>query len=131
MVRKIPKLTELELELMKIIWSDGKEISVGRIQSTLDEQGHPLALPSIRTMLGILQEKGFVSRRLSGKAYLYKAEIPAANYQSSFLKTLLERAFDGSASGLVSALLSKDVVDEKELNKIKQLIKDFDQEQKS
>ena len=131
MSKKIPKLTELELELMQIIWARDDEISVGSIQSTLSEQGHPLALPSIRTMLGILQEKGFVSRRLKGKAYLYTAEIPAANYQRSFLKTLLERAFDGSASGLVSALLSKEVVDEKELNKIKQLIKDYDAETKS
>ena len=127
----IPKLTELELTLMQIIWAHAREISVGEIKTALEHEQHPLALPSIRTMLGILQDKGFIERRLSGKAYLYKALIPATTYQRSFISTLLERAFNGSASSLVSALLSKEDVDKEEIDKIKQLISAFEARNKS
>ena len=95
-MKNTPLLTNLELELMQIIWKN-QDVSVEFLRTQLSDNGHPLALPSVRTMLSILGKKGFVERRLESRAYVYNALIPADGFQHSFVKDLLKRAFGGSA----------------------------------
>ena len=53
MARKKSKtLTELELDIMQIVWQTD-EIAVEELRQALKKSGRTLALPSIRTMLGI------------------------------------------------------------------------------
>ena len=70
--RKSRTLTELELEIMQVVW-DEEEVTSEVVASALAKTGQPLAPPSVRTMLGILQEKGYVSRRREGRGYIYTA----------------------------------------------------------
>ena len=124
-MKKTPLLTSLELDLMQIIWKN-EDVSVGFLRNELADKGHPLALPSIRTMLAILQKKGFLERHLQSRAYVYNALIAADEFQHSFVKDLLKRAFDGSATGLVTALLNRELVSETELDQIKKMITDYE-----
>ena len=129
-MKKTPLLTSLELDLMQIIWKN-EDVSVGFLSTELADRGHPLALPSIRTMLAILRKKGFLERNLQSRAYVYNALIPADEFQHSFVKDLLKRAFDGSATGLVTALLNGELVNETELDQIKKMITDYEGGDKS
>jgi BlaI family penicillinase repressor len=119
-----PSLTGLELALMQIIWQQ-KDISVEDLRQQLDAAGHPLALPSVRTMLAILQKKGFVERRLVGRAYIYNALIAAADFQQGFVRDLLKRVFNGSATDLVTALLNRELPTRQELAQVKKMIRDY------
>jgi BlaI family penicillinase repressor len=119
-----PSLTGLELALMQIIWQQ-KDISVEDLRQQLDAAGHPLALPSVRTMLAILQKKGFVERRLVGRAYIYNALIAAADFQQGFVRDLLKRVFNGSATDLVTALLNRELLTRQELAQVKKMIRDY------
>lgn len=112
---------------MQIIWKS-EDVSVEFLKKRLAALGHPLALPSIRTMLAILQKKGYLERRLEGRAYVYNALIAAEEFQQGFVKDLLKRAFNGSAAGLVTALLNREIVNDKELSKIKKMIADYEGE---
>ncbi len=125
-----PALTSLELALMQIIWQQ-QDTSVEDLRQKLAADGHPLALPSVRTMLAILQRKGFVERRLAGRAYVYNAIIAAADFQQGFVRDLLQRAFNGSAMGLVTALLNGELLSRQELAQVKKMIKDFEGGRKS
>ncbi len=125
-MKNTPRLTNLELELMQIIWKH-EDVSVEFLRTQLSDHGHPLALPSVRTMLSILGKKGFVERRLESRAYVYNALIPADEFQHSFVKDLLKRAFGGSATGLVTALLNRELVHQKELDQIKRMITDYEE----
>ena len=129
-MKNTPLLTNLELELMQIIWKH-KDVSVEFLRRQLSDNGHPLALPSVRTMLSILGKKGFVERRLEGRAYVYNALIPADEFQHSFVKDLLQRAFGGSPTGLVTALLNREIVNQKELDQIKRMITDYEEGDKT
>ncbi len=119
--RKTGTLTELELRIMQVIWQHG-EVAVAEIRDALDRQGKPLALPSIRTMLSILQDKGYVTRRADGRAHLYSAKVAREDAQKRILRDIVKRAFRGSAARLVAALVDADLVDDDELDDIKRLI---------
>ncbi len=124
--KKTPLLTRLELELMQIIWK-GEDVSVEFLKDQLAKNGHPLALPSIRTMLSILRKKGFIERHAVGRAYAYNASIPADKFQRSYLRDLMTQAFEGSAIGLVTALLNRELVNKEELGEIKKMISDYEE----
>ncbi len=125
-MKKTPLLTELELELMQLIWKN-QDATVEFLRQQLADSGRPLALPSIRTMLGILKNKGFVNRRQTGRAYVYNALIAADEFQQSFIKDALHRAFSGSPTGLVTALLNRELVSKKDLDQIKKMISDYEE----
>ena len=68
--RKSRTLTEVELEFMQILWGAG-ELTTEEVQSALRDQRRKLSDGSIRKMLSILVEKGYLSRRREGRGYLY------------------------------------------------------------
>ena len=67
--RKTNTLTELELELMNVLWRKGRA-TVQEIRDALAEQ-RPLAYTSISTMMGILEKKGYVNHESVGRSYVY------------------------------------------------------------
>jgi len=120
--RRRRTLTELELEVMQVIW-DGSEVTVEDIVEAFKKTAKPLAPPSIRTMLTILQEKGYVTRKLVGRAHVYRALISAGEAQKKMLTDMIQRAFDGSVLNMVAALVRTDAVSARELAKMRELIK--------
>jgi predicted transcriptional regulator len=121
--RKLQKLTPLELEIMQVVWGK-EEVTVEEVREGLQKRGRPLALPSIRTMLGILQEKGYVTRRRVGKPFFYRALVTAEQGRRRLLKDIVDRAFAGSALELVAALVKADMVTEEELEQVRELLTD-------
>ena len=115
------KLTELELEIMQVVWKE-KEVTVKKILAALAREGRCLAPPSIRTMLAILQDKDYVTRRPQGRGHVYSAQMPAEQTRKRILKDVIDRAFDGSASSLVAALVNARMVSRRELDKARRLI---------
>lgn len=93
-------LTRLEMEIMKILWQ-APGATVEALQRELETAGRPLALPSIRTMLGILLDKGYLRREAEGRTFHYHATVSREEARGSILKEVVERAFDGSVLGLV------------------------------
>ena len=128
--RKSRTPTELELEIMQAIWNEG-EATVKDISDRLSQAGRPLALPSIRTMLSILQDKGYVKRRREGRGYVYRAVVSGDQARKRILRDIFERAFDGSASHLVTALVNAGMVSKKELEEARRLIEEREKETKA
>jgi BlaI family transcriptional regulator, penicillinase repressor len=55
--------------------------------------------------LRVLEEKGHVRRRAEGLKYVYVPAVPKDKARRTAVKHLLETYFDGSAEGIVAALL--------------------------
>ena len=119
--RKSLTFTEVELEFMQILWSAG-EATPEDIQAALSEQGRELTGGSIRNVLAILAEKGYVARRKAGKTFLYSARVHEEQAQKSVVQDILRRVFDGSESLMVAALLKNREVDSTEIAEIERLI---------
>ena len=60
-------LTQVELEHMSILWKLGQ----GSVNDVLEAlpKGRPLAYTSVSTILRILEQKGYLSHKASGRAF--------------------------------------------------------------
>ncbi|QEG33603.1 BlaI/MecI/CopY family transcriptional regulator [Bythopirellula goksoeyrii] len=113
----MPSFTPGELAVMRILWEQG-ELKPSEVQQRFPE---PIKNPALRSYLKILLEKGHVTRRKVGKAYLYKAVTPRQKAFRSTLSELIETYCEGSAKSLVMNLIRNENLSEKELLELKQL----------
>jgi predicted transcriptional regulator len=122
--------TEVELEFMHILWEKG-EASPDDIGEAFAAAGRPLSGGSIRNVLAIMREKGYVSRRKEGKAFLYRARVQKEEARTGMVRDLLDQAFAGSESLLVSSLLDTGDIRQDELEKIERLIAERKERERS
>ena len=119
--RKSRTLTEVELEFMHVVWSKG-EVSTEDVLKALESEGRRLSDGSVRKVLSILVDKGYLSRRPQGRGFLYKAAVPREKANRHMVADLLKRAFGGSAALMVASLIDSRGVSEKDIREIKKLL---------
>ena len=119
--KKSNTLTEGELRIMEALWTL-KEASVRDVTSHL-EASDGLAYNTVLTMLGILEDKGYVSHRKEGRAFVYQPTLSRNNARSRALKHLVQKFFDGSPEALVQNLLSQEDIDPAEVKRLRALVK--------
>lgn len=114
--------TELELQVLKILWRDG-ESSVMSVRDALaEDQDRDIARTSVVTTLNIMTDKRLVRRRQLGRAYLFTAAVTQEDVSQRMLGDLLDRVFDGSAEALLLNLLDSEHVDDDEHRALRRLI---------
>ncbi len=129
--QKSPYPTELELEILKVLW-DESPLPVREVRSRLEAGAdRPLAHSSVITMLNIMHRKGFLSRRKSGKAFFFSPKVKKENVTAKMMGDLLSRVFEGSPAAMVLNLLETNDLDADELGELRQLIGRKAKEQKS
>jgi predicted transcriptional regulator len=117
--RKSPTLTEVELELMEVLWKMGKATVSDIVEALPDER---LAYSSVLTMMRILEQKGYVTHEKEGRAFRYRPLIDQQQAQRSVIGYLLKRFFNNSPELLVVNLLESEDVDPDEVKRLRQLI---------
>ncbi len=113
-------LTEVELELMTILWKIG-EGSVADVMEQMPKE-RELAYTSISTILRILEQKDVLQTRKEGRGHVYIPFLKKAEYESKTLQRVVDRVFEGTPVALVKQLLDTVHMDEKDLAEIKKLI---------
>ena len=99
------QLTELELELMQIIWSLG-ECTIREVFNALPED-RELAYTTVATMIKILEQKDAIQSQKKDRTISVKAKVDKATYEATSLKYLNEKVFRGDASSMVTRLLRR------------------------
>lgn len=113
-------LTEVELELMTILWRIG-EGSVAQVMAALPE-GRDLAYTSVSTILRILEQKKVLGTRKEGRGHVYIPHMSKADYEGKTVRHIVDHIFDGAPITLIRRLLDTICIDEKELEEIRELI---------
>jgi BlaI family transcriptional regulator, penicillinase repressor len=123
----LPKPTEVELELLRVLWSKGS----ATVREVHEEIVHERALgyTSVLKMLQIMTEKGLVQREESGKAHLYRATVSQEETQSQMLRDLSDRLFSGSAAQLAMHALSMQPANAQELEEVRKILAERSGEQ--
>ncbi len=109
----------LELELMQVIWRSGAGTVAG-IRAALSR---PLAYTTVQTVLNILHRKGKLQRNLKGRAYTYSAKVSEKQSAIEVLRDLIDRRCYGSGEELMMRLIEINYVDQKQIGKLQQLIR--------
>lgn len=112
--------TELELEILKILWRDGP--ASGRQVRDALVPFRDLAYTSVMTIMNIMARKGYVRRTKQGAGYVYRPCISEKDATRSMLQDVVDRVFDGSAVAVMQHLLDTADLDADELRRIRQLI---------
>ena len=114
------KLGELQLAIMKVLWSEA-EASVAAVHGALfAERG--LAATTIATMLVKMERKGVVTHRMEGRRYIYRPTASESEVRRTMVGEITDRLFQGSAVALVSHLLEEHDVKPEELAELQSLI---------
>jgi predicted transcriptional regulator len=116
--------TEVELEILKVLWERGPS-TVREVLDVLNRE-RKRAYTSIMSILNIMTDKGQVTRKPDGRAFIYTARRPREKTLGSMVRSLLGRAFEGSASLLVSQVLDQTKPSPEELAKIRKAIEDYE-----
>lgn len=120
---KIPKPTEGELDLLRVLWKRGAS-TVAEIHEAQSRKG--TGYTTTLTVLQRMTEKGLVKRDASKRTHVYRAAVPAEKTQRQLVRDLLQRAFDGSPGKLVVQALSEKRATPEELAAIRMLIDEME-----
>jgi len=112
--------TELELEILKIIWRDGP--SSGRQVCEALTDYRRLAYTSVMTIMNIMVDKGYLRRAKQGGSYVYQARASEKATRRRMLHDMVDRVFDGSATTVMVNLLENSDIGSEELNSLRELI---------
>jgi len=107
LAKSVLELAPLELECMNTLWPLG-EATVRDIQQQL-APSLPRAYTTIMTIMDRLAHKGVVSRRKSGRAWLYCPNLSAEEARSRAVSRLVDGFFEGSPTALAAHLSSSQV----------------------
>jgi predicted transcriptional regulator len=113
-------LTPAELRLMRILWMRGESAVADIAAAAADES--PLAYTSVLTTVRILEQKGYVTHRQQGRAFLYSPCVAEDDASRSEIRHVLERFFGNSRERLVLSLLGDDELTPAELKRLKERI---------
>ena len=101
---------------MEILWKRGSA-TAGEIREALAPR-HALKDSTVRTVLRRLHEKGYVSYKLEGKAFVYSGVEKPRNVAVRAVRQILDKFCDGSLEQLLVGLVENEVVDRAELQQL-------------
>ena len=116
----IPRPTESELELLRILW-ENQPATVREIYEKLNEE-RPSGYTTVLKLLQIMTAKGLVVRDEANRAHVYRSAISQDAMQSKILRDLSIRLFSGSAAQLAMHALAMEPASANELDEIRALI---------
>lgn len=108
-------LTQREAEIMEVIWNKGRATAED-VREALPDRPHD---STVRTLLRVLESKGYLKHDLRGKAYEYLPAIGREKAQRNALRSVLSRFFSGSAEDLVMRLIEDERITTEQLEELK------------
>ena len=115
------KITDSELEVMRILWQDNKPVPLARIKSEIAGKTKWNG-DTVRTLLRRLCEKGAVSQQ-KREVYYYTAVVSELEYKKYSTHSLIDKLFHGSARNLVAALVENNELDEDDVDELRAMFK--------
>lgn len=114
-------LTEVELELMSIIWRAGA-VTVKEVVAGLPAH-RQLAYTSVATVMKILEQKGFLVCQKDSHAHTYAALIAKEEYERECVDHMVNHVFDGEPVALVQRLLDAGNLSARDLQSLQATLK--------
>ena len=109
-------LTDLQQAILDFIWNKGAATAEEVREGLLPD--HPLKDPSVRTLLRRLEARGYLTHRLEGKVYIYRAKVRARSVAARAVKHIIDRFCSGSAEEFLTGLVDEKVLSIEEIQRI-------------
>lgn len=121
----LQKLSDAELEIMKIIWENpGEPTLFSYLMEELAAQGKPCQKNTLIVLLSRLVGKGYLSATKIGRHNEYAPLISETAYQTVQTQHFIDKVYEGSVRGLVTNLITGDLLTEEEYKELKALLEE-------
>lgn len=113
-------LSELQLELMRVLWTRGEASTADVAEVLANSRG--LAHTTIATLLSRLEKRGVVASRRDGRQLVYRALVGQGDVQRSMVSGLLDNLFGGDARALLAHLVREEEIAPGDLDRVRELL---------
>jgi len=124
-MRKAPRISETEWEVMKIVWAQAP-CAAGQIIAALqqaDASWHPR---TAKAFLNRLVKKQVLGFRKEGRAYVYRPLVRREDCADAASESFLERVFGGSLKPMLAHFVERDKLTPEEIRELRRLLKNPD-----
>jgi BlaI family transcriptional regulator, penicillinase repressor len=122
---KRPRPSELELQILSVLWQQGP-LPIRAIRQSLPD-GKQRAYTTVLTLVQIMEKKGLVGHTARGQAHVYHPLVTRRQVLRPLMRDMLRNVFGGRPAEAVQCLLDGAQLDEEELSQIRQTIQDASQ----
>ena len=115
-----PTLTPAELKVIQVLWRSGPSSAADVVRALHGKRGPQDS--TVRTILRILERKGYVRHSRDGRTFVYQAVVAEDQAQRGALRQVMNRFFANSPERLVLNLLQHEDVSPEELARLRKLV---------
>ena len=116
-----PKISDSELEVMRVLWRAGDALPVTDIRESL-QKSRGWEATTVKTLVARLVTKGVLKQEKRGVFY-YSPLVSEEEYNSWATHDLISRVYHGSARDLVAALVRSDGLTKADIDELRDLFK--------
>ncbi|BCD22120.1 beta-lactamase repressor [Bacillus cereus] len=129
MTNQLPKISEAELEIMKVLWSNSPQTANEIIEELEDEMDWKPK--TIRTLINRLVQKEAVAyHQDKGRMYAYYPLVSQDNYLQVETKSLLKRFCGAAFKPLLVNFLKEEKLSSEDINELKRILDEKTEENK-
>lgn len=122
-------LSRSEREVMELVW-DRRQASVLEITTALNLQ-RKIARNTVRTLMERMEEKGWLRHHSEGRSFIYTPTVPREESLGQRVLDMVDKACGGNPEKLMMALLQYRGLSEEEARRIRGMLDEARQEEKS
>jgi len=111
------KIAASELEVMRILWREGRAMPFGEIRAELENKTG-WKKSTIQTLVSRLRDKGIITAH-DKYVTMYSANVSQEEYIQSEGQAFINKVFEGSAKNLVAALCRSGKLNENDIDELK------------
>ena len=111
------RISDSELEVMRVLWDARTALPVGEIRRALKER-RGWEATTVKTLVQRLVAKGAVAQEKRG-AFYYTPLVSEKEYNDWATERLIRRLYRGSAKSLVAALVQSDELSEDDIDELR------------
>jgi BlaI family transcriptional regulator, penicillinase repressor len=115
-------LSGLDELVMRAVW-DHEPCSVEVVYTDV-ARTRDLKEATVRTILRRLEQKGYLTHTVEGRAYIYRAVAPSRTLAARAVRAIVDTFCRGSVAELVTGLVEGEVLDDNELRALETAVRE-------
>lgn len=120
-MKELPKISDAEWEVMKIIWSNERITSSNIIENLKDkEEWKP---STIKSLINRLLNKNAISFNKNGKEYEYYPLVSEAECVKEESNSFLNKVFNGSVNSMILNFVKSQKLSEEDIEELRNILK--------
>ena len=115
------RISDAELEVMKVLWEARRDLPVTVIREKLQER-KGWEPTTIKTLVSRLAGKGVISQEKCGVFY-YKPLVTEQEYNEWVTNNLVDKVYQGNVKNLIAALVNSDGLTPEDLKELREMFR--------